>query len=151
VAVEIGWGGAFGLAAGELALTSQVNRGNIPRVLAFKLDGADRLPEPAAMDRKLAPPPDEASPAVVAQGKLLFHSYCSTCHGDSAFSGGVLPDLRYSAALSDPGLWQGIVHDGALQANGMVAFGEHLSQQDIETIRAYVTHRANQAREQRRD
>lgn len=147
VAVEIGWGGAFGLAAGELAHSSQINRGNIPRVLAFKLNGTDSLPEPAVAARKLTPPPAEAGPAVVAQGKRLFHGYCSTCHGDSAFSGGVLPDLRYSAALSEPGLWQRIVHDGALQANGMVAFGEHLSPQDIESIRAYVIHRANQTRD----
>lgn len=149
VAVEIGWGGAFGLAAGQLALTSQINRGNIPRVLAFKLNGADTLPEPTPPQRTLAPPPNQASPAGLAEGKRLFHSYCSACHGDSAFSGGVLPDLRYSAALSEAGLWQRIVHDGALQANGMVAFGEHLSPPEIETIRAYVIHRANRTKEPR--
>jgi alcohol dehydrogenase (cytochrome c)/quinohemoprotein ethanol dehydrogenase len=84
--------------------------------------------------------------AVLAHGKLLFHSYCSACHGDSAFSGGVLPDLRYSVAVGNPDLWQSIVHDGIRQANGMVAFGEHLSKEEIETIRAYVVHRANTTR-----
>src|SRR5581483_2463089 len=102
VAVEIGWGGAFGLAAGQLAHDAQVNEGNIPRVLAFKLNGTDTLPPPpAASDLKLTPPSDKASAKVVADGKLRYHTYCSVCHGDSAFSGGVLPDLRYSAALSD--------------------------------------------------
>ncbi len=144
VAVETGWGGAFGLAAGELAHSSQVNRGNLPRVLAFKLDGTDSLPEPPAIETKLAPPPAKASAKVVAEGKQRFHSYCSACHGDSAFSGGVLPDLRYSAALADPDLWQSIVHDGIRQANGMVAFGEHLSKDEIEAIRDYVVHRANE-------
>src|SRR6202022_3072233 len=46
VAVEVGWGGAFGLAAGVLAHDSQVNRGNLPRLLAFKLNGTDSLPAP---------------------------------------------------------------------------------------------------------
>ncbi len=145
VAVEVGWGGAFGLAAGELARDSQVNRGNLPRVLAFKLNGTDALPgPPPIVDRRLAPPADKAGAAVVAQGKLHFHTYCSVCHGDSAVSGGVLPDLRYSAALVDPTLWQSIVYDGVRQANGMVSFAGQLGKDEIETIRAYVVHRANQ-------
>jgi alcohol dehydrogenase (cytochrome c)/quinohemoprotein ethanol dehydrogenase len=69
------------------------------------------------------------------------------CHGDSAFSGGVLPDLRHSVALSDPNLWQSIVHDGVRSANGMVSFGGQMSPAEIETIRAYVIHRANQTKD----
>ncbi|HUI58757.1 MAG TPA: PQQ-dependent dehydrogenase, methanol/ethanol family, partial [Steroidobacteraceae bacterium] len=145
IAVESGWGGAFGLAAGQLAHDSQINRGNVPRVLAFGLDGTDALPEPAAPgERKLEPPAMKAGAAVVAQGKKRYHTYCSTCHGDSAFSGGVLPDLRYSPAAANADLWRGIVHDGALQANGMVSFASQMSAQDIETIRAYVNYRAGQ-------
>jgi alcohol dehydrogenase (cytochrome c)/quinohemoprotein ethanol dehydrogenase len=144
VAVEVGWGGAFGLAAGALAHDSQVNRGNIPRVLAFKLNGADAMPvPPEAAQNKTEPPPHKASAAVVAAGKLRYHTYCSVCHGDSAVSGGVLPDLRHSAALGDSNMWQTIVHDGARQARGMVAFGDQMSKDDIETIRAYVIHRAH--------
>ncbi len=145
VAVELGWGGAFGLAAGELARGSQVNKGNLPRVLAFRLNGTDTLPVPAAdSGQELAPPQDKAGAAVIAQGKLRYHTYCSVCHGDSAVSGGVLPDLRFSAALADSNTWQSIVHDGARQANGMVAFAGQLSQDEIETIRAYVIHRAHE-------
>ena len=58
-------------------------------------------------------------------------------------SAGILPDLRYSAALSDPKLWQSIVHDGALKANGMVAFGAELNPQDVDKIRAYLIRRAH--------
>jgi quinohemoprotein ethanol dehydrogenase len=83
---------------------------------------------------------------VVAEGKLHYHTYCGVCHGDSAFSGGVLPDLRHSAALSDPHLWQSIVHDGVLSAGGMVSFAGQLSADEIETIRAYVIYRANETR-----
>jgi quinohemoprotein ethanol dehydrogenase len=151
VAVEVGWGGAFGLAAGELAHAAQVNRGNLPRVLAFKLNGSDTLPAPPAPDvhTVIEPPPEEASAAVIAQGKLHYHTYCSMCHGDSAVSGGVLPDLRYSAALGNPSMWQSIVHDGVREANGMVAFAERMSKDEIETIRAYVIHRASETRDRR--
>jgi PQQ-dependent dehydrogenase (methanol/ethanol family) len=149
VAVEIGWGGAFGLAAGQLAHDAQPNQGNIPRVLAFKLHGTDTMPTPPPPpDMKLAPPVAKASAKVVADGKLHYHTYCSMCHGDSAFSGGVLPDLRHSVALSDPNVWQSIVHDGVRSANGMVSFGSQMSPEEIEAIRAYVIYRANQTRGQ---
>lgn len=147
VAVELGWGGAFALAAGQLAYDAQVNEGNIPRVLAFKLNGTDTLPAPPVPPGvKLAPPPATASAKVVAAGKLYYHTYCTMCHGDSAFSGGVLPDLRYSTALGDPHLWQSIVHDGARSAQGMASFGSQLSEDEIATIRAYVIYRANKTR-----
>jgi len=144
ISVEAGWGGAFGLAAGQLAHDSQVNQGNVPRVLTYRLDGSDSLPEPATVERKLAPPTMQASAAVVAAGKKRYHTYCSTCHGDSAFSGGVLPDLRYSPAASSAELWRSIVHDGALQGRGMVSFASQMSEADIETIRGYVNYRAGQ-------
>jgi quinohemoprotein ethanol dehydrogenase len=143
VVVELGWGGAFALSAGELARGYAANDQNIPRLLAFKLNGTDTMPEVQAVDRKLDPPPDKASAATVAAGKAHFHSYCNTCHGDSGVSSGVLPDLRYSVALSNPDLWQSIVHDGLKQGTGMVAFGSGLSAADVETIRAYVIHRAH--------
>src|SRR6185437_8470291 len=44
VVVELGWGGAFPLSAGELARGSAANDQNIPRVLAFKLNGTDTMP-----------------------------------------------------------------------------------------------------------
>ena len=145
VAIELGWGGAFPLSAGELARGFAPNTQNVPRVLAFKLNGTDTMP-PAPQDpeRKLDPPADSAAAAVIAQGKKQYHSYCNVCHGDSAVSSGVLPDLRYSAALSNPDAWQSIVHDGLRQARGMIAFSQGLKPGEIETIRAYVIHRAHE-------
>jgi quinohemoprotein ethanol dehydrogenase len=150
VAVEVGWGGAFGLAAGELARVSQVDRGNVPRMLAFSLKGSDTLPPPPPPRYgRLEPRPEAGSAAVIDHGKAIYHLYCGVCHGDTAVSGGVLPDLRYSAAAGNEQLWQSIVHDGALKAAGMVAFGSELSAKDVEAVRAYVVHRINEsAREQ---
>ena len=145
IAIEVGWGGVFGLAPGELTLDKHA-RSNIPRVLAFKLNGTDTLPEPAPEPvLTLQPPPDKATDAVVAAGKASFHTYCGTCHGDTAVSSGILPDLRYSQALHDPKLWQSIVHDGALKSAGMIGFGAELSAQDIDRIRAYVIRRAHES------
>ncbi|HVY82492.1 MAG TPA: PQQ-dependent dehydrogenase, methanol/ethanol family [Steroidobacteraceae bacterium] len=144
IAVEVGWGGAYALAAGPLALDSH-GGGNFPRVLAFKLNGTDTLP--AAMPpapRKLVPPPNTAKASVVAAGKAKYHRFCGTCHGDSAVSGGVLPDLRYSSALNNEKLWRQIVHDGALQTQGMVSFASVLSEADMDAIRAYLIARANE-------
>ncbi len=118
VAIEVGYGGAYALAAGPLALDSHV-KGNSPRVLAFKLNGNATLPAvvPEA-PRVLQPPPNTANVAVVTEGKARYHRFCGTCHGDSAVSGGVLPDLRYSSALGDPALWNQIVHDGGAEVAG---------------------------------
>jgi alcohol dehydrogenase (cytochrome c)/quinohemoprotein ethanol dehydrogenase len=144
VAVEVGWGGAFGLAAGELALKSHL-ASNLPRVLVFKLGGIAALPPlPVAAQPALDPPPETASSARVTAGKKLYHTFCSTCHGDSATSSGVLPDLRYSTVISDAKALEAVVLQGSLESNGMVSFKDEVSAQDLEAIRAYVIHRANE-------
>jgi quinohemoprotein ethanol dehydrogenase len=144
VAVEVGWGGAFGLASGELARDSHI-ASNLPRVLAFKLNGTATLPPlPAAPPPVLDPPPDKATASTLVHGKLLYHSYCSTCHGDSATGSGVLPDLRFSSALKDAGLWNQTVIEGLREPNGMISFKQELSPLDSDQIRAYVIHRATE-------
>jgi len=144
VAVEVGWGGAFGLAAGELALKSHI-ASNLPRILVYKLGGRASLPGlPAVVPAVLDPPPETASAADVAAGKKLYHTFCSNCHGDSATSSGLIPDLRHSSVIKDAKAMDVIVRQGSLEANGMVGFKEEVSAQDLEKIRAYVIHRANE-------
>jgi alcohol dehydrogenase (cytochrome c)/quinohemoprotein ethanol dehydrogenase len=144
VAVEVGWGGAFGLAAGELARDSHV-ASNLPRVLAFKLGASTQLPAlPSAAPAMLDPPPDTASAAAVTEGKALYHMYCSTCHGDSATGSGVLPDLRYSGLLQSAADWDSTVRDGLRSGKGMVAFKNEVTSADAARIRDYVIHRANE-------
>jgi alcohol dehydrogenase (cytochrome c)/quinohemoprotein ethanol dehydrogenase len=144
VAVEVGWGGAFGLAAGELALVSHI-ASNLPRVLVFKLGATQTLPPlPAAAPAVLDPPAEAAPATTVAAGKVLYHTYCSTCHGDAATGSGVLPDLRYSGAIKDAALMDSIVRQGSLADRGMVAFKAEITPQDLESIRAYIVHRANE-------
>ncbi len=146
VAVEVGWGGAFGLAAGELARDSHIAT-NFPRVLAFKIGGEAKLPppQPATLAR-LDPPPQIGDESGVVAGKAVYHRYCGVCHGDSAVSGGVLPDLRLSPINRDPREWENIVRGGSRVARGMVSFAAEVSTGDSEKVRAYVIHRAHEDR-----
>jgi quinohemoprotein ethanol dehydrogenase len=144
VAVEVGWGGAFGLAAGELARVSHT-ASNQPRVLVFKLGGTAQLPVlKAAPAPVLSPPPDVAPAPIVEKGKALYQTYCSTCHGDAATGSGILPDLRYSGALQSAEALDAIARQGALMSRGMIAFKGEITPQELEAIRAYLIHRANQ-------
>lgn len=142
IAVLSGWGGVFPLATGEVALKVG-RRPNIGRMLAFKLGGNASLPPKQEVEMPvLNPPKATANAATIENGKELYQRYCSMCHGDVAVSGGVLPDLRYSAALSTD-QWFNIVLGGLLQPNGMVSFRKELSHKDAEAVRAYVISRAN--------
>src|SRR6185503_19150970 len=144
IAIEVGWGGAFGLAAGELARDSHI-ASNLPRVLVYKLGGDAKLPALAApVAATLDPPPEIGDAATWAAGKLVYHTYCGVCHGDAAVSGGVLPDLRLSMVNRDPAAWEKIVRGGERQGKGMVSFAEVLTAEDGEKVRAYVIHRAHE-------
>ena len=81
-----------------------------------------------------------------ADGAVSFHTSCSGCHGDAAIAGMLVPDLRYSAVLNSPQLWQQIVHDGLLKDRGMVAWSANMTPAQIENIRLYVIKRANEDR-----
>ena len=144
VAVVVGWGGVFPLATGEIALKSGRVQ-NVSRVLAFKLDGKKSLPPlPQPPQPELKPPRATASAATVQKGEDIYQRHCSSCHGDVAVSGGVLPDLRYSSRLGNSH-WDEVVLGGSLKSFGMVSFAKELSKQDAEAIRAYVIFRANQS------
>ena len=143
VAVLAGWGGVFPLVAGEVSFKSGHVR-NVSRMLAFKIGGTAKLPPLAPMETpELNPPPSTASAAEIHRGEEVFQRFCSECHGDVAVSGGLLPDLRYSAYLKND-RWFAIVRDGLLKSEGMVGFGSEVSQHDAAAIRSYVIFRANQ-------
>jgi len=142
-AVLAGWGGVFPLVAGEVAFKSGHVR-NVSRMLAFTIGGTAKLPPlPAQETPQLQPPPSTASAAEIGHGEAVFQRFCSSCHGDVADSGGLLPDLRYSAFLKSD-RWFAIVRDGLLKSEGMVGFGKEVSQGDAAAIRSYVIFRANQ-------
>jgi quinohemoprotein ethanol dehydrogenase len=104
---------------------------------------AGRCPELRTAARPLDPPPATATPQTLTRGLAMYQIYCMICHGDTAVPGGVVPDLRYGAALPSADAWKLIVLDGAMVRNGMVPFAQYLKPGDVETIRAYIIQCAN--------
>ena len=54
----------------------------------------------------------------------------------------MIPDLRRSAALTNPALWRAIVIDGALLDRGMIGWSQFMDVTQAESIRAYVGRQA---------
>jgi quinohemoprotein ethanol dehydrogenase len=146
VSIVVGWGGTYPLLLGELARKSN-DRPNTSRVLTFALDGVAQLPaEPALARAATRVPAPFGTPAQIARGRGIFARTCAGCHGDGARSGGVIPDLRWSAINGNARAWRTVVIDGVLTDNGMVSFREDLTPDDAEAVRAYVVHRGNEDR-----
>ncbi|SMQ69386.1 alcohol dehydrogenase (cytochrome c)/quinohemoprotein ethanol dehydrogenase [Altererythrobacter xiamenensis] len=142
IAVLAGWGGVWDVSAGGLGggITP-----NVSRLLVFKLGAKGELPPlkptPALV---LDPPAPAGTPEQIALGAKFYANSCSVCHGVSAVAGALNPDLRHSSTLGKRDLWQQVVHDGLLAENGMVAWNEEFSREEIEAIRLYVLNRANE-------
>jgi len=137
VTVVAGWGGAFALASG--VPRHRGNKLTEGRIYTFKLGGDADLPEPQVAYLELPEPPDvDYTPAQVASGEKLYHTYCAVCHGPGAVSsGGGTPDLRYSSAdVHDS--WNAIVLQGAYTGKGMVSFDHVMNEDDSEAVQAYV-------------
>jgi alcohol dehydrogenase (cytochrome c)/quinohemoprotein ethanol dehydrogenase len=145
VAVLAGWGGAYALSVDGDLINRKAPVRNISRLLVFKLGGTAKLPpEPELAALPLDPPPSRAAPEVIAVGQAKYGRYCAVCHAPGAVGSTVLPDLRRAGSLESAQAWAAVVHDGVLKDNGMASFKGSLSRQEIEAIRAYVIHRANE-------
>lgn len=136
IAVMAGYGGAVPLALPALKPAFAAPNG---RVLAFKLKGGARLPAytpvplpPATLTSEQWPQPR------IDEGRGLYSTYCSRCHGASLLSTGILPDLRRSPMSGHRESFAKVVLDGALEPRGMISFADSLSAEQVESIRAYV-------------
>ncbi len=151
VAIMVGWGGV-GIATGGQTLPtipdSQIAKyGNEGRLLVFKLGGEAELPALAELDESIPEPPVmEASEEVLLHGTEKYIQYCAFCHGASAMSSGVAPDLRRMTPETHE-LFNDIVHGGLYKDNGMIGFSEWMSEDDVAAIHAYVTQRTNLSRQ----
>ncbi len=145
VAVLAGWGGAYAITADGELINDQGPVRNVSRLLVFKLGADGELPaEMELASLPLDPPASRASAETIALGGQKYARYCAVCHAPGAVGSTLLPDLRRSGALGNAQTWQAVVHDGLLKDNGMVAFEGSLSKEEIEAIRAFVIHRANE-------
>ena len=112
---------------------------NGARLLAFKLGADTPLPPlPAFSQRPIDPPEQFASAEVIQRGAAVFDDQCMLCHGRGGAARSTFPDLRRAPALHDQNLFDAIVMEGALSANGMASFREYLQPGDTEALRAYL-------------
>ena len=139
VAIMVGYGGAFPLTA---AFDDPRDARN-GRLLVFKLGGKGALPKGTEPVFAAANPPSDAfTPEQVAEGGKIYSANCAFCHGPDAHASGIVPDLRRSGVLSDAAAWKAVVHDGALKANGMIAFSRWYTPAQVEAVRGYVGQQA---------
>ena len=144
VAVLAGWGGVGITLVPEPA--NAINRyANNGKILSYKLGGKAELVVEEQLRGPMAQPPAETFAATqITKGSQTYHRYCGVCHGFFAMSSGVLPDLR----MSSPEVfarYKEIVLEGELAGNGMASFADHLNEEDVRNIRAYVVTLANAA------
>lgn len=148
VAVASGWGGSFVLGfGGVLPSGSAVNVG---RLLVFKLGAKGELPTSPELQAALPKIPEmlDVSEETVAAGERAYANVCVGCHGDQAFSSGLIPNLRFSAFTTSAQAWKSVVLEGALAERGMPNFGEALDETTAESIRAFVISEANSERDE---
>lgn len=147
IAVAAGWGGGYTLSTGGVLPTGSTPK--IGRVMVFKLDSKGELPPIPESQIIQAKIPDllEVDSSVIEMGFNGYANLCLTCHGDQAFSSGLVPNLRYSAITRSSIAWQSVLLDGVLAKRGMPNFGKVIDKKMAEAIRAYVIYEANSDRD----
>lgn len=140
---------------GEQYIAEEVGYGLAPygasnqsRLLVFRLGGTAKLPPapPPPPQPVLSPPPSTASAQEIEAGHQQFAAHCAMCHETSYANRAVFPDLRYSAALNSAEAFNAIVLEGALQSAGMASFKGRMTVAEVQSVRAYMIERANQAK-----
>ncbi|MDT8429694.1 MAG: PQQ-dependent dehydrogenase, methanol/ethanol family [Pseudomonadales bacterium] len=131
-----GQGGAIPLTMGQLS-------GNFPRqrngrLMAFKLGADLALPEVELVSAVPLDLTNVSSSGDTAAGSVLYGTFCQVCHAPLGLSAGPIPDLRYSAMITDPDLFASVVLDGILADRGMVGFAADIGAEEAEHIRAYL-------------
>ncbi|TXS96020.1 PQQ-dependent dehydrogenase, methanol/ethanol family [Parahaliea maris] len=140
IAFNVGWGGAFPITFGALAYRTHVV--NDSRLYVFKLGGKADLPPVKRRTIELPnPPPLEADEATLAEGGELFALHCGVCHGLSAMSADIIPDLRYLGEQQHKDFLPIVF--GLRSNKGMPPFGGILEPDQVESIRQYIISRSH--------
>ncbi len=146
IAVATGWGGGS-IAGGLDETTAIAKHHNEGRVLVWKLGATGQMPSNAPQNRVIPPPPVlETSAEEIALGKSAYSQNCLWCHGFSAASSFLVPDLRMMSAERHQA-FEDIVLRGALKGTGMPPFESMLTPAEVAAVRAYVVSEARKAYE----
>ena len=137
IAVAAGWGG--GGYPFVPRYSAAYNRGNMNRLLVFRLGGGpvpipDELPPLEVAPEAPAQAPG-VTPEVIARGQGLFFGNCAICHANQPRS--ITPDLRRMQRGTHE-MFRDIVLGGALVAGGMPRWNDILKPEDADAIHAYL-------------
>ncbi len=147
IAVASGWGGSYVLGFGGVFPTGST--ANVGRVMVFKLGATSQLPElnEDSPRTRAIPKPLNVSAEVITQGARAYANTCTLCHGDQAYSSGLIPNLRFSPYTNSADAFKSVVLGGTLEDQGMPNYSGVFDEQTIEAIRAYVISEANSDRD----
>jgi len=148
VAVMAGYGGAETYAyLADAVIFQYQNQG---KILVFKLNGGETpLPPRQKVIETPAPPDIKINEELVAQGKILFLTYCETCHGN--FGDRHLsqhPDLAKLTEAKHK-VFRDIVIGGLLAQNGMASFSNSLDEKEVEAIQHFLLKKQTELYSQR--
>jgi PQQ-dependent dehydrogenase (methanol/ethanol family) len=144
IAVAQGSGGTVMLTVGEELMRNSVNQN---KLLVFKrgefnqtksLEDANQNAQQANLATILAlGHKADSNPGTIKKGEILYGQNCASCHGISAKSNHIVPDLRYMSEQTHSD-FIGIVLGGAYAHKGMIGFYETLDTGDVEAIHAFL-------------
>jgi quinohemoprotein ethanol dehydrogenase len=114
-----------------------------PRLLAFELDGKAPVPVRMVKNSFPKPPLPRPNPIDAERGRGIFSDKgCDACHGERAQAvPGSVPDLRRADAVTYAAL-DSIVRGGARSAVGMPNFGNSVSPEELQMIKALMLNAA---------
>lgn len=137
IAVMAAWGGGGFPYVPPYA--AAYKRGNMGRLLVFRLDGGPVPIPPELPALQPAPaPPAQASgvtPAMIAQGQALFFTNCAICHSNQHRS--ITPDLRRMQPETHAAFAE-IVLKGQRVPLGMPRFDDVLKPEEAAAIHAWL-------------
>jgi quinohemoprotein ethanol dehydrogenase len=115
-----------------------------PRLLAFRLEAAAKLPAPTLPLPFAKPELPRPDAGLAEQGEDLFETKgCNMCHGARAHSiSSSVPDLRRRAFPGSFAIYEDVVRKGALNERGMPNFGDAVTPEEIKLIQAMVLNEA---------
>ena len=151
IAVAQGSGGTVMLTVGDELKRNKVNQN---KLLVFKRGEFNQTRSNAltqtAQDSTLVPTlvptlatilalghKAETNPEIIKKGQTLYGQNCASCHGISAKSNHIIPDLRYMSEQTHID-FSGIVIGGAYAHKGMIGFNETLNIDDSDAIHAFL-------------
>jgi quinohemoprotein ethanol dehydrogenase len=146
ISLLVGWGGAGAIAGSHAAQHGWKYKAHPRRLYTFALDGSVPVPfsPPPTFAIPLDPPGFEIDEALSEQGHQIYAQSCFLCHGGSAVSGGMAPDLRESLIPLSSTAFSEVLLKGALIENGMPRFNDFSSEQVL-ALKHYIRKMARNA------